>query len=270
MLERIQKSIDFIRTITKSTPKICIILGSGLSSLKDYISIDEIIRYSEIPYFPISTVKGHKGELVFGNISGTEVVLMNGRFHYYEGYSMQEITFPIRVAKQLGVEYLFLSNAAGGMNNSYSIGDIMFIEDHINLMGDNPLIGHNIDELGPRFVDMLEPYDRDLINSAINIAQKKSIKYHKGVYVAVPGPCFETPAEYRYLAKMGADAVGMSTVPENIVAIHSGMKCFATSIITDLGFEGHFHPISHKEVLQVANKSANKINEIIIEMIKKM
>jgi len=244
-------------------PEIGIILGSGLGALADEIENPIILPYTQIPGFPQSTVKGHQGRLIFGSMGGKKVVAMQGRFHFYEGYSMLQITFPVRVMKALGVEKLFVSNAAGGMNPQFSVGELMIIEDHINLFPTNPLIGKNQDELGPRFVDMGEAYSRRIIALAEQAAKDHQIKVSKGVYAGLTGPCFETPAEYRYLWRIGADAVGMSTVPEVIVAKHAGLEVFGMSIITDLGVEGHVEKVSHEDVLRVANAQEKKLTIIM-------
>ncbi len=270
MLEKIAKTADFIRSKTQLRPQIAIVLGTGLGGLVDEIEIVDSIPYSDIPNFPVSTVKGHQGRLIFGRLSGKDVVAMQGRFHFYEGYTMQEVTFPFRVFKNLGIEMLLLSNAAGGMNKNFKVGDIMFINDHINLMGTNPLIGKNYDELGPRFPDFSEPYDHKLLETALGAAKDLNIPVHQGVYVAMSGPTFETPAEYRYVRIIGGDAVGMSTVPEAIVARHSSMKVFAVSIITDLGGMDEVVAVSHEEVIEAANKAEPKMTAIIKELLKRI
>lgn len=270
MLEKIAKTADFIRSKTQLRPQIAIVLGTGLGGLVNEIEIVDSIPYNEIPNFPVSTVKGHQGRLIFGRLSGKDVVAMQGRFHFYEGYTMQEVTFPFRVFKNLGIEILLLSNAAGGMNKDFKVGDIMFINDHINLMGTNPLIGKNYDELGPRFPDFSEPYDHKLLETALGAANDLNIPVHQGVYVAMSGPTFETPAEYRYVRIIGGDAVGMSTVPEAIVARHSSMKVFAVSIITDLGGMDEVVAVSHEEVIEAANKAEPKMTAIIKELLKRI
>jgi purine-nucleoside phosphorylase len=231
------------------------------------IDVKHALDYTSIPNFPVSTVKGHSGKLIFGMLGGKKVIALQGRFHYYEGYSMQEVTFPIRVMKALGVKQLILSNASGGMNPEYQIGDVVIISDHINLMPSNPLIGKNYDELGPRFPDMSEPYDMKLVELAKKIAAQKNIRSHTGVYAAVPGPCFETPAEYKYIRTIGADIVGMSTVPEVITARHGNMPCFAISIVTDLGGFDEVQKVSHEEVLKVATAAESKMTAIISDLI---
>ena len=270
MLEKIKETENFLSEKTGASPEYGIVLGSGLGGLVKEISIDHSIEYTSIPHFPVSTVKGHGGKLIFGTLGGKKVVAMQGRFHFYEGYSMQEVTFPIRVMIALGIKTLIVSNASGGMNPDYKIGDLVIIEDHINLLPSNPLIGKNHEKLGPRFPDMSEPYDRSIIEKAKSIADKSGYRTHIGVYVAVSGPCFETPAEYRYLRTIGADIVGMSTVPEIIVARHARIPCFAISIVTDLGGFEIAQKVSHEEVLEVAMASEVKLTSIIKELLSKM
>ena len=266
MLKKIKETTEFIKNKTNFVPEIGIILGSGLGGLSKEIETEYHLPYETIPNFPLSTVEGHKGQLILGTLGGKKVVAMHGRFHYYEGYSMQEITFPIRVMKMLGINMLFLSNASGGINPSFEVGDIMFITDHVNLMP-NPLIGKNEDEFGPRFPDMSDVYDSKIIRTATKIARHHNIKYQTGVYAATTGPTFETPAEYKFIRFIGADAVGMSTVPEVIVARHMGLTCFAVSVISDLGIEGKIVEISHKEVLDAASYVEPKMTLIIKELI---
>ena len=267
MLEKIQETTDFIKGKINNVPKVAIILGTGLGGLANEIEDSQFIAYSEIPNFPVSTVKGHQGKLIFGKLGGKDVMAMQGRFHFYEGYDMRELTFPIRVMKALGITKLVLSNAAGGMNSDFAVGDIMFINDHINLMPSNPLIGKNFDELGPRFPDMSEPYDLKTLALAKEIAQELNIPVKEGVYAAVSGPTFETPAEYRYMRTIGADAVGMSTVPEVIVARHAEISVFAVSVITDLGGMDEVVPVTHEEVIEAANNSEPKMTAIIKELL---
>ena len=255
MLETIKETADYLRARIKEIPKTAIILGTGLGELADEIKDTTDISYTEIPNFPVSTVEGHSGKLIVGTLGEKKVLAMQGRFHYYEGYTMKEVTFPIRVFKALGIEYLFVSNAAGGMNSSFDVGDIMLIEDHINLFPEHPLHGKNYKELGTRFPDMSEAYNKELRLKAMEIAKEKNIKLQHGVYIGLQGPTFETPAEYNYLRIIGGDAVGMSTVPEVIVANHAGMKVLAFSIITDLGVIGKIGEVSHEEV-QIAAKIA--------------
>ncbi|HRZ41580.1 MAG TPA: purine-nucleoside phosphorylase [Bacteroidales bacterium] len=245
-----------------------IILGSGLSHLADQINIIATIAYSEIPGFPESTVPGHEGKLVAGILAGKTILALKGRFHYYEGYTMQEVVFPIRVLHHLGINTLILSNAAGGTNPEFRIGDIMLIRDHINLMGTNPLIGKNDETLGPRFPDMSQVYDPGLLQAAREVAIGSHISLKEGIYAAVTGPVYETPAEYRYIRILGADAVGMSTVPEAIAARHLGMRLMALSVITDLGVEGKIQKITHEEVLTAAAASEPFITTIIKGVLK--
>ncbi len=266
----IDETIRFIRSRTSSNPNIGIILGTGLGALVKEIEKEIEIDYSEIPHFPVSTVESHHGKLIFGTLAGKKVVAMQGRFHYYEGYAMKQITFPVRVMKILGVETLLISNAAGALNASFTRGDVMLMSDHINLLGDNPLIGPNDDTLGPRFPDMSEPYSQELIAKAESIARELGIRVQKGVYVAMQGPNLETRSEYRFLRTIGADAVGMSTVPENIVAVHMGMKVFGVSIITDECFPDTLKPITLEEVIAVANKAEPKMTAIMKELVKRM
>ncbi len=266
MLKKIDETVGFIKKQVKNPPHVGIILGSGLGQLADEIEVSVSIPYSDIPNFPVSTVKGHQGELIFGSLNGVQVVAMQGRFHFYEGYSVEEITFPVRVLKLLDISYLFVSNASGGVNSDFEVGDIMFITDHINLMP-NPLIGPNFDEYGPRFVDLSEAYDKRLLSKAKKIASHHGIQFKTGVYAAVSGPTYETPAEYKYIQSIGADAVGMSTVPEVIVARHMHLPVFAVSIISDLGVEGKIVEISHDEVVDAAATVAPKLTTIIRDMV---
>jgi purine-nucleoside phosphorylase len=267
MLQKIKETVEYLGTKVPFSPKVGIILGTGLGGLVDEINILHTIPYEFIPNFPVSTVEGHKGQLIFGTMSGKNIVAMQGRFHFYEGYSMQELTFPIRVMKFLGIELLILSNASGGVNPEFEVGDLMIIEDHINLMKNNPLIGQNEEEIGTRFPDMSHAYDKELIHSAFLIAKKNNIKLQRGVYAAVSGPTFETPAEYRYIRTIGADAVGMSTVPEVICARHMGLRCFAFSVISDLGVPGKIVEITHKDVIDAASQSEPKMTRIIKDLI---
>jgi len=267
MLQKIKETADFIINKTGFTPETGIILGSGLGGLVKQVKVEHTIPYSEIPNFPVSTVQGHGSNLIFGELGGRKVVAMQGRFHFYEGYSMQEVAFPVRVLKYLGIKKLFLSNASGGMNHTFKVGDLMIIEDHINLMGINPLIGKNDDLLGPRFPDMSAPYDAELIRKGREIALNHGFRCHTGVYAAVTGPCYETRAEYKYIRTIGADAVGMSTVPEVIVARHMNLPCFAISIITDMGGTDDVQVITHEEVVKVANDAEAKMTTLIIELL---
>lgn len=268
MLEQIDFTTKSIRERTNNfIPEVGIILGTGLGGLVKEISVEFVLPYDSIPNFPVSTVEGHNGKLIFGRLGNKNVIAMQGRFHYYEGYSMQQITFPVRIMKKLGAKTLCVSNASGGMNPSFQVGEIMVISDHINLFPTNPLIGKNYDELGPRFPDMGHVYDKRLVALAVESAKKSNIKVSTGVYVGLTGPCFETPAEYRYLWRMGADAVGMSTVPEVIVAKHGGMNVFGISIVTDLGIEGKVSEVTHEEVQRVANAQEPKMTLILKEVI---
>ena len=268
MLKRIQETTNFLKQKTAFTPEFGIILGTGLGGLVKEIDILHSIPYGEIPNFPVSTVEGHPGNLIFGKVNGKNVVALQGRFHYYEGYSMQEVTFPIRIFQALGIKILILSNASGGLNPNFRVGDIMLVEDHINLMGSNPLIGPNEKELGPRFPDMSEPYDKSLIKKTKAIAENIGIKYRIGVYAAVTGPTFETPAEYKYVRLIGADAVGMSTVPEVIVARQADIPCLAFSVISDLGVEGKIVKITHDDVIDAASIAEPKMTSIIKRFIE--
>ena len=268
ILEKIEESIKSIKKYCEIKPKIAIILGTGLGGLAEDIQESVIIPYNKIEKFPVSTVHGHYGNLVMGQLEGKHVVAMQGRFHYYEGYDMKEITFPVRIMKELGAEIIIISNAAGGMNRFFNRGDLMLIADHINLMGDNPLIGPNEEKLGPRFPDMSQAYDRELIKIAESVALEEGIKLHKGIYVALNGPMLETPAEYRFLIKMGADAVGMSTVPEVIAANHMGMRVLGISCITDLAIDGVVEKVHFKEILKAAAQSEPIMTQIVRKVIK--
>ena len=266
MLEKINETTQFLRSKGFIDPDAGIILGTGLGGLTTKITNKIEIDYQNIPNFPVSTVEGHEGKLIFGELGGKKIVAMKGRFHYYEGYTAETLSFPVRVLKYLGIKCLFLSNAAGGMNPDFKIGDIMIISDHINLIP-NPLIGANDERIGVRFPDMSEPYDRYLIKKAMFIADENHIRVHKGVYLGTTGPTFETPAEYKFFRIAGADAVGMSTTPEVIVARHMGLPCFAMSVITDLGIEGKIEYASHESVQQEAAKAESNITIIITELI---
>lgn len=271
MLEQIEFTTKSIREKTNNfQPQFGIILGTGLGGLVKEISVEFAIPYNEVPNFPVSTVQGHSGKLIFGELGGKKVIAMQGRFHFYEGYTMHQVTFPVRVMKALGVKTLIVSNASGGMNPKFEVGEIMVINDHINLFPTNPLIGKNVDEFGPRFPDMSEAYKKTYVELAKQIAKDNNIKVSDGVYAGLTGPCFETPAEYRYLWRMGADVVGMSTVPEVIVAKHSGMDCFGISIVTDLGVEGIVQTVSHEEVQHIANQQEPKMSLIVRELVKKI
>ncbi len=270
MLETIKSTAAFLKDRTQCAPEIGIILGTGLGGLVNEIDASHIIPYEEIPDFPVSTVEGHSGQLIFGTLGGKDVVAMKGRFHFYEGYHMNQVVFPVRVMKFLGVETLFVSNASGGVNPEFEIGEIMIMNDHINLFPTNPLIGANIDELGPRFPDMSEPYSRDLIAKAKDIAAQHNFKVAEGSYAGLTGPTLETPAEYMYVRNIGADAVGMSTVPEVIAAKHMGMTCFGVSIVSDLGVPGKIVEVTHEMVQEVAAEAEPKMTVIIKELIESL
>ncbi|MCM1317154.1 MAG: purine-nucleoside phosphorylase [Bacteroides sp.] len=267
MLEQIKQTADYIRARVENLPDTAIILGTGLGALVDHIEDKKYIPYSEIPNFPVSTVEGHSGNLIFGRLGSRPVMAMQGRFHYYEGYDMKQVTFPIRVMKALGISTLFVSNAAGGMNKEFRVGDVMIITDHINLFPENPLRGKNYAELGPRFPAMTEPYDKKLIALADQIAAERGIRVMHGVYVGTPGPTFETPAEYEYFRIIGGDAVGMSTVPEVIVARHADMRVFGVSVITDLGGKDVTDVPTHEEVQKAAQAAQPRMMEIMRELV---
>jgi purine-nucleoside phosphorylase len=270
MLELIKETASFLKGKIASAPETAIILGSGLGELVNHITDKVEISYEEIPNFPVSTVEGHSGKLIFGKLGGKEILAMQGRFHYYEGYDMQKVTFPVRVMKAIGIKNLFVSNAAGGMNPDFVVGDIMLINDHINLFPEHPLRGKNYKELGDRFPDMHKPYSTKILKLAEEIAAKNNIKVQKGVYIGSQGPTFETPAEYKYFRIIGGDAVGMSTVPEVIVARHGGMDVFAVSIITDMWYDGSPVEVSHEEVLEAANSAQPKMTLIMSELLKQI
>ena len=266
-LEKIEDAAKFLKSKVKEIPEIAIILGTGLGDLINYIKDSEAIDYKDIPYFPVSTVEGHSGRLIFGSLGGKKVMAMQGRFHYYEGYDMKEVTFPVRVMQNLKVKKLFVSNAAGGMNKEFQVGDVMVITDQINLFPENPLRGKNFEELGPRFPAMTEAYSHKMIELADMIAAKKGMRLMHGVYVGTPGPTFETPAEYEYIRIIGGDAVGMSTVPEVIVANHAGMEVFGVSVITDLGGKDIKEVPTHEEVQKAALKAQPNMTSLITEML---
>lgn len=266
LITQLNETVAFIRSKYKSTPDAAIVLGSGLGNFASQIEVEQEIDYKDIPHFPVSTVEGHKGRLIFGVLRGKRVVAMAGRFHFYEGYTAREVTFPVRVMHQLGIRLLLLSNAAGGVNPDFKVGDLMIIRDHISFATYNPLIGKNEESLGPRFPDMSEAYSLEWIGRAKEIASKLKIDVKEGVYFAVTGPTFETRAEYRMIHLLGADAVGMSTVQENIVAVHMGLPVFAMSVITDMGLGDH-EKITHEEVLQAANAAEPKLAAIFTEII---
>ena len=263
MIEKIKETAEFIRSQVGETPEISIILGTGLGQVTTLMEISKELDYKEIPNFPVSTVEGHSGKLIFGKLGGKYVMAMSGRFHYYEGYDMKQVTFPVRVMKELGVKTLIVSNAAGGMNKEFQVGDVMIITDHINLFPENPLRGKNYNELGPRFPAMTEAYSAEYIRMADEVAKEKNLRLMHGVYVGVTGPTFETPAEYEYFRIIGGDAVGMSTVPEVIVANHAGMKVFGLSVITDLGGKDITVAPSHEEV-QMAAVTAQPVTTALL------
>ena len=266
MLQTIKEATAFLQEKINYKSQVGIILGTGLGGLVAEIEIEHSISYENIPHFPVSTVEGHSGRLIFGNLGGKKVVAMQGRFHFYEGYSMEKVTFPVKVMKLLGIKNLIVSNASGAVNPDYEVGDLMILNDHINLIP-NPLIGHNDDELGPRFPDMSEPYCPNMVAKAEKIATDNNIKVQKGVYVAVTGPTLETPAEYFYFRNIGGDTVGMSTVPEVVVARHMDIPCFAISVITDLGVPGKIKKVTHEDVQAVAEVTEPKLTLIIKQLI---
>jgi purine-nucleoside phosphorylase len=270
MLEQIRSTTESIQKATLNfSPEIGIILGTGLGGLVKEISVEFVLPYEEIPNFPVSTVEGHSGKLIFGMLGGKKVVAMQGRFHYYEGYTMEQVVFPVRVMKHLGIKTLFLSNASGGVNPDFEIGEIMIINDHINLFP-NPLIGKNHNELGTRFPDMSEPYDKRIISKAHEIALRLDVRVSEGCYVGLTGPTLETPAEYKYIRVIGGDAVGMSTVPEVIAARHMGLPCFAISIITDLGVPGKIEKTTHEDVQRVASIQEPKMTMIMKTLVSEI
>jgi purine-nucleoside phosphorylase len=269
MLERIQETAAYLRSKMRTQPQTAIILGTGLGSLANEITDKYEIGYETIPNFPVSTVEGHSGKLIFGKLGDKDIMAMQGRFHYYEGYAMTEVTFPIRVMRELGIQTLFVSNAAGGMNPDFEIGDLMIITDHINFFPEHPLRGKNI-PYGPRFPDMSEAYNRGLIQKANEIAQEKGIKVQHGIYIGTQGPTYETPAEYKMFRILGADAVGMSTVPEVIVANHCGIRVFGMSVITDLGVEGKIVEVTHEEVQKAADAAQPLMTSIMRELINRV
>jgi len=270
MIESINQSVEFVESKIDFKPDIALILGSGLGVLAEEISDKKVLKYEDIPNFPVSTVEGHAGQFVFGNLEGKKVVAMQGRFHYYEGYSMQEIALPIRVMYKMGAKNLIVTNAAGGINRNFKPGNFMIIQDHINLMGDNPLKGENIEEFGPRFPDMSEVYNKELRELAEKTALENKINTVKGVYCALSGPNYETPAEIRYLRSSGGDAIGMSTVPETITANHMGMEILGISCITNMAAGVLPKPLDHKEVMEIAEKVKPKFSKLIRGILKEM
>ncbi len=266
-MKELKETVKFLQKEYKPAPQVGIVLGSGLGNFVEEIQVEKEVAYEDIPNFPVSTVEGHKGKLIFGKLSGKTVVAMAGRFHFYEGYGPEEVVYPIRVMKLLGVETVLLSNAAGGVNPSFKVGDMMIIKDHISLFTPNPLIGKNLDEFGPRFPDMSEPYKKNLILKAKEIAAKNNFDIKEGVYLAVTGPTFETRAEYKLIHIVGADVVGMSTVQESIVANHMGLSVFAVSVVTDIGIREDENIITHEEVLQAAKEAEPKLAILFKELI---
>ena len=266
LMQQLQETVSFINSKVKTAAKTGVVLGSGLGNLTQEIDITFALPYEEIPHFPVSTVKGHSGKLLFGKVAGKEIIVMAGRFHFYEGYSAQQVVYPIRVMKMLGVENLLLSNAAGSVNPDYKVGDLMIINDHISFFTQNPLLGKNEEELGTRFPDMSEPYSKELIAKAHSIASKHKIAIHEGVYTAVTGPTFETRAEYRLIKVVGGDVVGMSTVQETIAAVHCGLKVFGVSVVTDIGIREEENVITHEEVLQAAKEAEPKLAILFREL----
>ena len=267
MWDQVQETVSYIKNKTNFIPEYGVILGSGLGSFTDDLQIEYTLPYDTIPNFPVSTVQGHKGALVFGTIGDKRVVAMQGRFHFYEGYSMKEVTFPVRVMKYLGITQLIVSNASGGVNPEYKVGSIVLIKDHINMAPEHPLRGKNDERFGPRFVNMSEPYSKKMIAKVKEIALDLNIEIHDGIYLGLQGPTFETLAEYRMVKILGADCVGMSTVPEVIVARHMGLETFGISVITDMGDEESITTISHDEVLEAANKAEPNVRQLIRELI---
>jgi purine-nucleoside phosphorylase len=268
MWEEVQETVNYIKLKTGFSPEYGVILGSGLGSFTDDIQIEFTLPYTEIPNFPVSTVQGHKGALVFGTIGDKKVVAMQGRFHFYEGYTMKQVTFPVRVMKYLGVTKLIVSNASGGVNPNYKVGSIVLIKDHINMMPEHPLHGKNDERFGPRFLNMSEPYSRTMIAKAKELANQNSIVVQDGVYIGLQGPTFETLAEYRMVKILGGDCVGMSTVPEVIVARHMDLEVFGLSVITDMGDEDNIEEVSHSEVLKAAEKAEPQVRLLIRKLIE--
>ncbi len=270
MWKKIVEATEYIHQQFNQQPEIGIVLGTGLGGLVNEMDVKATLEYKNIPHFPLSTVETHSGKLIFGLLGDKMVVAMQGRFHYYEGYSLEEVTFPIRVMKMLGIKHLLLSNASGGVNPGFEVGEIMFVNDHIDLFPENPLRGKNIDELGPRFPDMSEPYDKKMLSIAKTIAEENDIKVSEGIYAGLTGPSLETPAEYKYIRTIGADTIGMSTVPEVIVARHMEIPVFAVSIVTDLGVPGKIKKINVAEIIEVAMRQEPKMTLIMKELVKRI
>jgi|SRR6478735_5331533 len=270
LLQQLHETTSFIKSRYAHIPQVGIVLGSGLGNFSQEINVEQEISYNDIPHFPVSTVEGHHGKLMFGELSGKKVVVMAGRFHFYEGYTPDQVTYPIRVMKQLGITHLLLSNAAGGVNPAFKVGDLMIITDHISFSIVNPLLGKNYADLGPRFPDMSEPYTKEIIKKAKGIAADFDIKVQEGVYFGVTGPTFETRAEYKLIHRMGGDAVGMSTVQEVIIAVHMGLPVFAVSVITDIGIREEDNIITHEEVLQAAKEAEPKLTTIFKQLVAEL
>ncbi len=270
MWNKVQETVKFLQENGFENPEYAIVLGSGLGRLVDVIKIEKSIPYEEIPNFSVSTVAGHSGNLIYGTISGKKVVVQQGRFHYYEGWDMKQVTFPIRVFKFLGIEKLIVSNASGGVNANFKVGDLMLISDHINMMPEHPLHGANDERFGPRFVDMHDAYDKPMLALMESVANEANVNVHKGVYLALQGPTFETPAEYGMVRALGADCVGMSTVPEVIVAKHMNMICFGVSVITDLGIEGIVEAVSHEEVQKAAKSAEKTLSKLMVTFLERL
>lgn len=267
---QIDEAVGFLRSRTRLVPAAGIILGTGLGSLGESLAVETVVPYEEIPHFPVSGVESHAGELVFGKLSGRPVAVMRGRVHYYEGYTMKQVTFPVRVLRALGAEVLIITSATGGMNPLFNLGEIVAVVDHVNLMGDNPLIGPNDESLGPRFPDMSEPYDRRLVGLAEKVALAAGIRLEKGVLVAVAGPNLETAAEYRFLRQLGADVVGMSLVPEDLVAVHGGMRVLALAVVTDLCLPDRLEPVDIQKLLAVAGRAAPVLDRLVSNVVARL
>jgi purine-nucleoside phosphorylase len=270
IIQQLHETTSFIQSIYPHAPETGIVLGSGLGNFSQELIVEKEIGYENIPHFPVSTVEGHHGKLIFGELSGKKIVVMAGRFHFYEGYSPEQVVYPIRVMKQLGIRHLLLSNAAGGVNPAFKVGDLMIINDHISLSMVNPLLGKNYSELGPRFPDMSEPYRKDIIKKARQIAADLNVKVQEGVYFGVTGPTFETRAEYKMIHRLGGDAVGMSTVQEVIIAVHMDLPVFAMSVITDIGIREEDNVITHEEVLQAAKEAEPKLTAIFKQLVAEL
>jgi purine-nucleoside phosphorylase len=268
--QHVDEAVEALRKRTKIVPEVGVILGTGLGTLASSLEVEATVPYGDVPHFAISTAEGHKGELVFGKLAGRPAVVMNGRLHFYEGYTMRQVSFPVRVMNALGVHTLVVSNACGGMNPLFDPGDIMIVTDHINLMGDNPLIGPNDESFGPRFPDMSEPYDRTLVLLAEDVALAERLRVRKGVFVAVAGPNLETAAEYRFLRGIGADVVGMSLIPENLVAIHGGMRVLALAVVTDRCWPDALEPVDIPKILAVAAEAAPRLDRLVTGVVRRL